>query len=45
MDSIVPPDENGVPYPENLMPQNYGEVLTEDQLNDLVAYVLSLGNS
>lgn len=31
-------------YPENLMPQNYGAVLTEQELADVVAYILSLGN-
>lgn len=44
--SIVDPNAFLAPgdpaYPENLMPQNYGEVLTEDQINDLIAYVLSL---
>jgi len=32
------------PYPENLMPQNYGEVLTEEELDDVIAYILTLGN-
>jgi mono/diheme cytochrome c family protein len=31
-------------YPENLMPGNYGEVLTEQELADVVAYILTLGN-
>lgn len=38
-DFIAPGDP---PYPENLMPQNYAEVLTEQQINDLVAYLLTL---
>jgi cytochrome c551/c552 len=29
-------------YPPNLMPTNYGELLTEDEINDLIAYILSL---
>lgn len=36
---IVPGDP---PYPENLMPQDFGQILTEEELNDLVAYVLTL---
>ena len=40
---IVPPDEGG-PYPENLMPANYGDVLTDEELTNLVAYLLTLGN-
>ncbi|MEL6151056.1 MAG: cytochrome c [Chloroflexota bacterium] len=40
---IVPPDAGG-PYPENLMPPNYGELLTEQELADVVAYLLTLGN-
>lgn len=38
---VVPPDEGG-PYPENLMPQTYGTVFSEEQINDLVAYLLTL---
>ncbi len=38
---IVPADP---PYPENLMPQNYGELLNEEELRDVVAYLMSLGN-
>ncbi|MEL6269701.1 MAG: cytochrome c [Chloroflexota bacterium] len=38
---IVPADEGG-PYPENLMPPNYSELLTEEELNHLVAYILTL---
>ncbi len=41
-DYIVPGDDAG-PYPENLMPQNYGDLFTDEELNDVVAYVLSLG--
>jgi mono/diheme cytochrome c family protein len=40
-DYHVPADP---PYPENLMPQNYSEVLTEQELADVVAYILTLGN-
>lgn len=29
-------------YTANVMPQNYGTVLTEQQLNDIVAYLLTL---
>ncbi|MEM6280861.1 MAG: cytochrome c [Chloroflexota bacterium] len=38
---IVPADAGG-PYPENLMPPNYGELLSEEELNHLVAYILTL---
>jgi hypothetical protein len=38
---IVPEDP---PYPENLMPQNYGELLSEEELQDVIAYLLSLGH-
>lgn len=30
------------PYPENLMPPNYEELLSEQELNDVIAYLLSL---
>ncbi|MBZ0292718.1 MAG: cytochrome c [Anaerolineae bacterium] len=40
-DFIVPPDEGG-PYPENLMPQVYGDLWTEQELNDIIAYLLTL---
>jgi mono/diheme cytochrome c family protein len=47
VNSIIHPADYHVqadpPYPENLMPQNYEEVLTEQELADVVAYVLSLG--
>lgn len=39
-DFIVPGDP---PYPEGVMPQNYREVFTDQQLYDLAAYLLSLG--
>lgn len=39
---IVPPDASGAPYPEGLMPAGYGEVLTEQEYGDLVAYLLTL---
>ncbi|MBZ0297249.1 MAG: cytochrome c [Anaerolineae bacterium] len=38
---VVPPDAGG-PYPENLMPQVYATLFTEEQINDLVAYLLTL---
>lgn len=41
--SIVEPNAYIVPdYPENLMPQTYSELLTEDQINDILAYLLTL---
>ncbi len=41
-DYIVPADNAG-PYPQNLMPQNYGDIFSDADLNDVVAYTLSLG--
>jgi mono/diheme cytochrome c family protein len=32
------------PYPPGLMPQNWGDVLTPQELNDVIAYVMSLHN-
>lgn len=47
--SIVHPNDHIVeadpPYPENLMPQNYEEVFTEQEINDIVAYLLELPTS
>ncbi len=44
--SIVAPNEfiapGDPPYPQGLMPQNYGEVFTEEEINDLVAYLVTL---
>lgn len=40
-DFIVPPDEGGA-YPESLMPQTYGDLWTEQELNDIIAYLLTL---
>ncbi len=41
--SIVKPNDYVVEgFVAGLMPQNYGEVLTEEQINDLVAYLLTL---
>jgi mono/diheme cytochrome c family protein len=43
--SIVEPGAFVVPdYPDNLMPRTYAELFTEEEINDLVAYVLSLGS-
>ena len=36
---IVPGDP---PYPENLMPQVYGTLWTEQELNDIIAYLFTL---
>jgi len=46
LDSITHPQEF-IPeadpaYPENVMPGTYSELFTEEELNDLVSYVLSL---
>ena len=45
-ESIVNPQAHVVQgdpvYPENLMPQNYGEIFSEEDLNNLIAYLLSL---
>lgn len=35
-------DENGVPYPASLMPQTYADVWTDEQVEDLIAYLLGL---
>jgi mono/diheme cytochrome c family protein len=40
-DFIVPEDAGG-PYPPNLMPQIYSEVWSEQQVNDIIAYLLTL---
>ena len=41
--SIVKPNDYVVQgFVAGLMPQNYGEVLTEEQINNLVAYLLTL---
>jgi mono/diheme cytochrome c family protein len=44
--SITHPSEFLVPgeppYPDGLMPQNYAEVLTEEQLASLIAYLFTL---
>lgn len=40
-DFIAPPDAGG-PFPADLMPQNYAEILSEQQINDLAAYLLTL---
>ncbi|MCA9904224.1 MAG: c-type cytochrome [Anaerolineae bacterium] len=44
--SIVDPQafvvQGDPPYPENLMPQDFAQLFSEEELNDLVAYVLTL---
>jgi mono/diheme cytochrome c family protein len=41
--SILHPDDYVVEsYPNNLMPETYADLLDEQQLNDLLAYLLSL---
>lgn len=30
------------PYPENIMPINYAELFTEEEIQDIIAYILSL---
>lgn len=40
-DFIAPADAAGA-YPADLMPQNYAEVFSEQQINDLAAYLLTL---
>jgi cytochrome c2 len=41
--SILHPNDFIVPgYPADLMPQNYAEILTDEEVNDLVAYLLTL---
>jgi cytochrome c2 len=41
--SIIHPNEYVVEgYPAGLMPQIYGEIWTEQELNDIIAYLLSL---
>ncbi|MCA9910856.1 MAG: cytochrome c [Anaerolineae bacterium] len=44
--SIVDPQAHVVqgdpPYPENMMPQDFSQILSTEEIDDLVAYVLSL---
>ncbi|MBZ0299505.1 MAG: c-type cytochrome [Anaerolineae bacterium] len=41
--SIVDPSAYVVPnYPDNLMPKNWHEILTEAEINDLIAYLYTL---
>ena len=40
-DYIVPPDDGGA-YPENLMPQVYEELFSEQEIADIIAYLLTL---
>lgn len=41
--SILDPSAFVVPsFPDNLMPKNYAEIFTEDEINDLIAYLLTL---
>jgi mono/diheme cytochrome c family protein len=40
-DYIVPADAGG-PYPSGLMPANYSDLLSEQDMNDLAAYLLTL---
>jgi mono/diheme cytochrome c family protein len=39
---ITPPDASGAAYPANLMPQYYSEVLTEEELASVIAYLETL---
>lgn len=45
-ESIVNPNayivEGNPPYPENLMPQIYADLFTPEQIDDLVAYLMTL---
>jgi mono/diheme cytochrome c family protein len=41
-DAYIVPAEPA--YPENLMPQNYSEILTDDEIRDIVGYILTVGN-
>jgi mono/diheme cytochrome c family protein len=39
---IVPADASGAAYPANLMPQYYSEVITEEELASVIAYLQTL---
>lgn len=41
-DFIAPAEDGGPDYPANLMPQTYAQLWSEQQLNDIIAYLLSL---
>jgi cytochrome c2 len=42
-ESILDPSAFLVPgFPDNLMPKTYGELFTPDEINDLIAYLLTL---
>ncbi|MCC6611904.1 MAG: c-type cytochrome [Anaerolineae bacterium] len=41
--SIVDPTAFVVPgYPDNLMPKNFSDIFTDEEINDLIAYLLTL---
>lgn len=41
--SIIDPGAYLVPgFPDHLMPRTYGDIFTEDEINDLVAYLMTL---
>jgi hypothetical protein len=44
--AILNPDEFIVPaeppYSAHVMPRNYGDIFTEEQINDLIAFLMSL---
>ena len=39
--NIAPNDYIVSGYPENIMPQNYGETISQEDLADLLAYLLA----
>lgn len=41
-DFIAPAEDGGPDYPASLMPQNYAQLWSEQQLNDIIAYLLTL---
>jgi mono/diheme cytochrome c family protein len=41
-DFIAPAEDGGPDYPANLMPLTYAQLWSEQQLNDIIAYLLTL---